>query len=214
LSFGQTFTYYHDALDRLRPLGKEAPPFLIFQIKANLAYVESLLQKDPQECRRMLTEALDLAQHEPSIPRLNVAAAQSTLGGILLNEGKYAEAEPVLRKSVEMFTQANARSAEAASPIYLLVVLYGRQNNFAAARDYARQYYDLAKSLLGPDSVMAAEGELLWARYRADTGEPAPAMQQVLEALPVIRRTFPPLSVNLWTPLAAAAHVFNAAGLF
>jgi tetratricopeptide (TPR) repeat protein len=61
---------------------------------------------------------------------------------------------------------------------------------------------------------MAAEGDLLWARYRADTGETAQAIEQIGEAMPVIRRTYPALSIQRWTPAISAAHVFDLAGRF
>lgn len=64
------------------------------------------------------------------------------------------------------------------------------------------------------DSWVTAQGDLLWPRYRADAGETAQTVKQALAAMPVIRRTFPRLSINLWTPLAAAAHVFNLARQF
>ncbi len=143
-----------------------------------------------------------------------MAEAQSTLGTILINDGRYAEAEVALHKSVEIFAQANSRSTYSAQPLYLLVILHARQGNLTAARDFARQYYQLMRSILGPESEITIEGDLLWARYRADTGEAAEAIRQVLADMPVIRRTYPALSINLWTPLMSAAHIFNLAGRF
>ncbi len=50
---GHATKYFHEALDRLRLSGREAPAFLVFQTKANLAYMESLLQQNPEESRRI-----------------------------------------------------------------------------------------------------------------------------------------------------------------
>jgi serine/threonine protein kinase len=74
--------------------------------------------------------------------------------------------------------------------------------------------FGTAKFLVGAENCASVTAAMVTIRYRADTGETAPAIQQVLAAMPVVRRTYPALSINLWTPLAAATHVFNLAGRF
>jgi hypothetical protein len=67
---------------------------------------------------------------------------------------------------------------------------------------------------LGPDHVNTVEGRILWARYRADAGETQEAFDQSRQAMIVIRKAYPHLSMNLWTPLLSMAHILNLAGRF
>ena len=202
------------ALELLNSLGKDAPPILVFRTKQSLAETDALLQENPDEARRLLGEAIDLATREPSIPRPDLGAAQSTRGAIFLNEGKYAEAEAVLRQSVETFSRADFQGLQSSKPLYLLVILNSRRGDLVAARDFARQYYEVVRKNIGPDHVATADGKLLWARYRADTGEIEEAVEQALEAMPVVRKSYPSLSINLWTPVTCVAHIMNLAGRF
>ena len=206
--------YHRAALELLNGLGKDAPPILVFRTKQSLAETDAVLQENPDEARKLLGEAIDLATREPSIPRPDLGAAQSTRGAIFLNEGKNAEAEAVLRQSVETFSRANFQGLQSSKPLYFLVVLNSRRGDFRAARDFAHQYYDVVRKNIGPDHVGTADGKLLWARYRADTGEIKEAVEQTREAMPVVRKSYPPLSINLWTPLISIAHIMNLAGRF
>lgn len=56
--------------------------------------------------------------------------------------------------------------------------------------------------------------EIMWARYRGDTGEIKQAADIIEKALPILRAGLPPLSTSRWTPMLGASHTFNLASRF
>jgi tetratricopeptide (TPR) repeat protein len=213
-SIPKGMAYYHDALQALNRMGMSAPPMLVFQTKQSLAEFEALVSVNLDEGRKLATEAIQLAEHEPTISGRDMALAQTTLGAVLLSEGKKAESEAMLLKAVDTFRREKSQGIQRARPFYYLMVLSGRNSNFAAGKEWARQYYEVMLQNLGPHHVATEEGRIVWARYRAETGEAKEAAEQALDAMVVIRKSFPPLSLNLWTPLTAVAHILNLAGRF
>jgi serine/threonine protein kinase len=207
--------YYLDALERLNRLGKNAPPLLVFRTKQALAdQLYSNMNRDAEEARKLLSEAIDLATREPSIPRAELALAQTTQGSTLMNEGKTVEAEAAFHQALETFHRENYEGIAKAMPYYALTILNARAGNFAAAREAARQCYEVRLRNLGPLHARTADTKIMWARYRAETGETQEAVEQALEAMPTARIGLPPLSAILWTSLLNVSRILNLAGRF
>jgi tetratricopeptide (TPR) repeat protein len=206
---------YRDALERLNRLGKNAPPLLVFRTKQALADIlYSNMNRDAEEARKLLNEAIELAARAPSIPRAELALAQTTRGATLMNEGKTTEAEAAFRQALETFHRENYEGIAKAMPYYYLAMLNARAGNFTAAREAARQYYEVRLRNLGPMHARTAEAKIMWARYRAETGETKEAVEQALEAMPTARIGLPPLSAILWTSLMNVSRILNLAGRF
>jgi serine/threonine protein kinase len=211
----ESIRYYRTALERLDSLGKDAPPLLVFRTKVSLADILSaVMNQDLEQAGRLFTEALALAEREPSIPRSEFANARTARGAMLLNQGKIAEAEAAFNQAIALFRQENYEGILKGQVFYDLAILNSRRDNFVAAREFARQYYESNLKNIGPDHQSTAQSKLMWARFRAETGETKEAVEQAREAMQVIRRVLPPLSQILWTPLNSASHILNLAGRF
>jgi serine/threonine-protein kinase len=206
--------YYRAGLERLDSLGKDAPPLLVFRFKHALAdELSAVMNQDLEQAGKLFTEAIELAEREPSIPRSEVANARTEQGGILLN-GKTAEAEAAFYQAIALYQHEGFEGAAKGLPFYYLAILNARRDNFVAAKEFARQYYEVNLRSVGPDHGLTAQAKLMWARYRAETGETKAAVEQTFEALPVARRGLTPLSSALWTPLNSASHILSLAGRF
>jgi serine/threonine protein kinase len=204
--------YYSSALERFQRLGKDAPNLPVFRCERNLAYdLNAFLNRDLEYSRKLIAEALAIAARDPSIPKLDLVQAQSIQAVMLTEEGKNEEAEAILLRALEIGRKEdNGRGA--IMPLTNLVVLNGRKHNYVVARDFAEEQYRLTLRDLGPDHAGTATNEIFWARFRAETGELKEAVQQVHEAMAVLRKIYPPLSANLWQPMTGAAGVLNRAG--
>jgi tetratricopeptide (TPR) repeat protein len=86
--------------------------------------------------------------------------------------------------------------------------------DLAGAAELSRQRYEVLASHYGPDNPGAAVAKILWARQRADAGEPGDAAAQVLEAMEVARKQLSPASMDRWFALSSSAHVLNQAKRF
>ena len=211
----ESIRYYRAGLERLDSLGKDAPPRLVFRTKHALADdLSAVMNQDLEEAGKLFTEALALAEREPSIPRSEVANARTERGAMLLNQGKIAEAEAAFYQAIALFRQEGYEGVAKGQPFYDLAILNSRRDNFVAARDFARQFYEVTLRNIGPDHERTAQAKLMWARFRAETGETKEAVEQTIEAMQVIRKVLPPLASTLWTPLNSASHVLNLAERF
>jgi serine/threonine protein kinase len=207
--------YYRATLERLKALGKDTPPLLVFRTKQALAdELSAVLNQDLEEAGKLFTEALALAERDPSIPRSEVANARTERGAMLLNQGKTAEAEAAFYQAIALYQQQQFEGAAKGMPFYDLAILNSRRDNFVAAKEFARQYYEATLKSIGPDHVRTALAKIMWARFRAETGETKEAVEQAREGMQVVRKASPPLSSVLWTPLTSASHVLNLAGRF
>ena len=214
-STAESIRYYRAALERLDSLGKEAPPLLVFRTKVTLSDILSaVMNQDLEQAEKLCTEAIALAEREPAIPRSAFANAKEARGAMLLNQGKTAEAEAAFNQAMALFRQENYDGILKGQLFYDLAILNSRRDNFVAAREFARQYYESNLKNIGPDHQATAQSKLMWARYRAETGETKEAVEQAREAMQVVRRVLPPLSQILWTPLSNASHILSLAGRF
>ncbi|MGA3016212.1 MAG: tetratricopeptide repeat protein [Bryobacteraceae bacterium] len=211
----ESIRYYRAGLERLDSLGKDAPALLVFRTKQSLAdELSPVMNQDLEQAGKLFTEAIELAKREPSIPRSELATARTAQGAMLLNLGKTAEAEAAFNQALALFRQENYEGSAKAQVFYYLAILNSRRDNFVAAREFARQYYEVNLRNIGPDHERTAQAKIMWARFRAETGETKEAVEQEREAMQVVRRAVPPLSSVLWTPLASASHILSLAGRF
>jgi tetratricopeptide (TPR) repeat protein len=171
------------------------------------------MNQDLEQAGKLFTEAIELAEREPSIPRSELANARTTQGAMLLN-GKTAEAEAAFYQALALFRRENYEGIAKGQVFYYLAILNSRRDNFVAAAEFARQYYEVNLRNIGPDHERTAQAKIMWARFRAETGETKEAVEQAREAMQVVRRAVPPLSSVLWTPLASASHILSLAGRF
>ena len=210
----ESIRYYRAGLERLDSLGKDAPALLVFRTKQSLADdLSSVMNQDLEQAGKLFTEAIELAEREPSIPRSELANARTTQGAMLLN-GKTAEAEAAFYQALALFRRENYEGIAKGQVFYYLAILNSRRDNFVAAAEFARQYYEVNLRNIGPDHERTAQAKIMWARFRAETGETKEAVEQAREAMQVVRRAVPPLSSVLWTPLASASHILSLAGRF
>ena len=211
----ESIRYYRAGLERLNSLGKNAPPLLVFRTKHALAdELSAVMNQDLEQAGKLFTEAIALAEREPSIPRSELANTRTERGAMLLNLGKTAEAEAAFYQAIALFRQENYEGIAKGQVFYYLAILNSRRDNFVAASEFARQYYEVNLRNIGPDHERTAQAKIMWARFRAETGETKEAVEQAREAIQVVRRALPPLSSVLWTPLASASHILGLAGRF
>lgn len=205
---------FRQSIELQRSIGRTASPDLRFTSREALADMEAILQSDHREAFRLIEEAITIAAAEPSITKEMLAQAQGVYGGLLSDAGKPAQAEQMLREASRNFGPENYRNPMRSKSLHNLMTLYSRQDNFAPARDVAKEYYELLVFNLGPDHLAAAEGMLLWSRFRADTGQAAEALAPSVLAMKNVRSKYPPGSIGLWSDLRNLAHVQNSAGDF
>jgi eukaryotic-like serine/threonine-protein kinase len=197
--------YYERALRALQLAGKDASPALLFQIKVYLAGVLYSARR-LAEARALLDDAVAAAEHDPSIARDKLPAAWTHQGELLLENARFDEAEALFHRAIDADRYASDAWTGLARSSFL-------KQNLPAAAEFARQNYQLSliynKDHLGD----AAEAEVHWARYRAEAGDAGPAVQQILGALPDLRKDYL-RGYMLAIYLQAAARVFNKAGRF
>jgi serine/threonine protein kinase len=96
--YEESLPYRRRALDLLSRLGKDAEPVLVFECKRDYASALSWLNRDPDTARRLVDEAIALAEREPAISRVGLARAISLRGDLLASQGRLAEAEAAYRQ--------------------------------------------------------------------------------------------------------------------
>jgi eukaryotic-like serine/threonine-protein kinase len=205
---------FEQVLQESKRLGKDAPPFLIFEAKDRLSVTFSLLMnRRLPEARAYLDEAIALGNRDSSIPRVSLATAMSHRAGMLNGEQKFDEAEAMLRNALAIGRQEDPDGVWQADPLYELCVLIARKDRVAAVQ-IARQRYELLASHLGQDNAQTAIAKIMWVRGRAAIGLPGDAPADVLEAMQVVRKDFPAPSMDRWVALSSSAHVLNHAKRF
>jgi tetratricopeptide (TPR) repeat protein/predicted Ser/Thr protein kinase len=201
-------------LQRVKSLGKNAPPELVFYAKDGLANVLSMiLNRRLPEARVLFDEAIALGNRDRSIPRVGLAEAMGGRAVMLQNEGKRKEAEAMYREALAIGRREDPNGFWQVFPLFGLATLVAPVDH-AGGAELARQRYELIASHLGPDSAVTANAKILWARMRADAGELGEAAPQVLEAMEVVRKGYLPSSMNRWFALSSSAHVLNQAKRF
>ncbi len=196
--------YYQRALEALARAGKDAPPALVFRVKVYLAGVLISRGDRMQQARALLDEALARAPQQLGVPRSEVPAAWTHEGEIFLEQGQFDQAEAMFRRAIA----ANAYTSDSWMGLARLNFLKG---NIRAAAEFARRNRDLMLDYNRDHLADAAEAEMQWAPYQAESGRAAEAVIQVQAALPTIRRQYFS-GFMLARNLESAARVFDKAG--
>ncbi|HYL79141.1 MAG TPA: protein kinase [Bryobacteraceae bacterium] len=194
---------YRRALDALKLAGQEAPPRLVFRVKAYLAGVLMMNYHRTAEARALADEALALSARNPGFPPDLLVAAWQHRGETMLEDGRFDEAEALFRQAIA----ANQYSFDAWAMLARSSFL---KQNYSAAADLAHRDYQLAATYGQEDK---AEAEVWWARYRSETGEAAEALAQIREALPIVRK-YSRRGFLFAYYVQAGARVLNNAGRF
>ena len=110
--------------------------------------------------------------------------ARSVLAAVVAGAfARFDEAEALFHRAIDADRYASDAWTGLARSSFL-------KQNLPAAAEFARQNYQLSliynKDHLGD----AAEAEVHWARYRAEAGDAGPAVQQILGALPDLRKDY------------------------
>jgi tetratricopeptide (TPR) repeat protein len=198
--------YYQRALEELQRAGKDAPPLLLFRVKVYLAGVLYAGSYRLPEAATLLDEAVALAAHDARITRGQLPAAWTHQGEILMEQGRFDEAEALFQKAIA----AEKNTFDAWIGLARLNLL---KENFRAAAEFAHRNYELTCAFNRDDVGDTAEAAMQWASYRAEAGETAEAVAQIRAATAEIRKMY-----NAGSMLARyaeiAARVYNKAGLF
>jgi tetratricopeptide (TPR) repeat protein len=198
--------YYRRALEELQLAGKDASPVLLFRVKVYLAGVLYAGFYHLPEAAALLDQAVALASHETRIPRGQLPAAWTHQGEILMEQGRFDEAEALFQRAIA----AERNTFDAWIGLARLNLL---KENFRAAAEFAHRNYELTCAFNRDDLGDTAEAAMEWASYRAEAGETAEAVAQIRSATAEIRKMY-----NAGSMLARyaeiAARVYNKAGLF
>jgi tetratricopeptide (TPR) repeat protein len=196
-------------LEHTKRLGKNAPAHLVFQTEDQLGTTLWLvMNRRLSEARTLLDDALALGVRDLSIPRTGLALAMSHRAGLLGQEGKPEEAEVMYRKALTIGRRENPDGMWQTFPLHFLALLIAPRD-LPAATEFARQYYQVCERAVGPDNAETAAAKLFWMRERAEGGNPGDVARQVLEAVEIVRKHYPPPSMNLWVSLSASVVVLN-----
>ncbi len=202
---------YEDVLHRLKKLGKDAPALLVFAAKHMMGNALSvMLNRRLPEARNLLDEAIALGNRDSSIPRRAVAGAMAQRAIMWMNEGKWDEAEVMFGRSLAVGRQEDPNGFWQVAPLFGLATLIAPKDP-AGAAELSRQRYKLIASRLGEDNPTTAISKILWARQRADAGEPGDALRQVIDAMRIVHRGVLSTSMDRWFALSSSAHVMNQA---
>jgi len=200
---------YRQGLEDLSRLGKEAPK--LWQFRLNLMIGGSLAVLDRyEEARPWLAAALETGP-PAGVDAWELANADVRWGSLLAAEGKFEEAE---ERFANALMRAPRNSLVAGMVRGARITVAGYRGEFVRARDLAREDCERSLLILGPARVETAVRCAAWARYRAETGEIEPALRQVRDELPKVRKIWNRESDYLWVPLTYAAHVMLKADKF
>jgi serine/threonine-protein kinase len=205
---------YEQTLEQLRRQGKNAQPTVVFGAKAGLATTLSLmLNRRLPEARQLFDEAIALGNRDPSIRRVDLAAAVAHRAVISYNEGKLDEAEAMYRQALAIGRQEDPNGLWQVFTLFGLAATIGRKDP-AGAAELLHQRYELFVSHLGTDHVGTAVARILWGRYRADAGDLGDSAAQVLGAMEIVHKRLGPFAMDRWIALDSSAHVLNQAGRY
>jgi len=204
---------YQETLARFRRLGNAAPAEEVFEVKRQYGQLLSLLMHTrPREVSALFDDLLATGARDPSIPRVEVARAMANRSMLLLNQGKFPEAEAATLEALAMGRREDPGGAWEQDPLFALTVIYADTHKYQAGKEAARRMIEVNDRNFGPDSAIAAQARNTWAGFAAESGEPAAAAQAIRDSMPVIEKTNPSPSLNLWYAERNASNVMRAAG--
>ena len=216
---GISTNLFEQSLASLKRLGKRAPPLWNFRVKRDFGTVlVEVSNRRLHEAHTLLEEAIAEGLRDASVPGTELGNAQAQLGIVLAAEGRDGDAAAVFQQASATWQRQNTDGGVQGRAIVLRgqVEMSKRQQNFAAAANFARQENDLLQRdpQYRQQEIALAQNSLEWARLRAETGETAEAVAQVQQAIPVVRKYWSHGNDWLWFPLTAASHVLVSAGRF
>jgi eukaryotic-like serine/threonine-protein kinase len=206
----QAAQQYEQVLEHLKRLGKEAPSMLKYTAEEHLAKALSTLNRRLPEALALIDDAIAVVNRDLSIPRVCLLIAVADRGLVLQSQGREEEAEAAYRKALAMGVQEDPSGLQRLAPLFGLATLMARKDP-AAAAELSREAYELAAKMPGPDPGFTAIAKIQWVRLRADAGQPGDAVQDVLEAMKIVRQRHRPPSMDRWLALSSSAHVLNRA---
>ncbi|HEX5229399.1 MAG TPA: serine/threonine-protein kinase [Bryobacteraceae bacterium] len=197
---------YRHALEESRLAGADVSPASMFRLKVYLAGV-LISAYQLMDAQALLTDALGQAERDPSLPLEYVVAAWTHQGELLLERGRFDEADA-------QFLRAIAGRRDKSDAWIGLARSNWLRQNFSASANFARQDYEVQAAQYNRDHLAdAAEAEMAWARYRSEAGDAQPALQQVRAALPNLMGNYRAGFMRAFY-LQDAARVFNKAGQY
>jgi tetratricopeptide (TPR) repeat protein len=199
-------SYYQRALEELQRAGKDAPPIMLFQVKVYLAGVLYAGLYRLPDAAALLDQAVALAARETKISRRQLPAAWTHQGEILMEEGRFDEAEALFQKAIAAEKNTFDAWIGQARMNFL-------KQNFRAAAEFAHRNYELTCAFNRDNLGDTAEAAMEWARYRTEAGETADAIVQIRAAMPEIRKMYK-AGFLLARYAQGSARIYNQAGLF
>jgi serine/threonine protein kinase len=204
---------YQETLACFRRLGSAVPADEVFEVKRQYAQLLSLLMHTrPREVSALYDDLLATGARDQSIPRVEVAQAMANRSMQLLNQGKFPEAEAATLEALAMGRREDPGGAWEQDALFTLTVIYADMHKYQAGKEAARRMIEVDDHNYGPDSAIAAQARNTWAGFAAESSEPAAAAQAIRESMPVIEKTNPSPSLNLWYAARNASNVMRAAG--
>ncbi len=184
---------YEQAIAYGRTHGGVAQPSVIAAISA-VADEYSRLGQDAK-AEAAFRQAIDLQTKVLGPTSTDRAYTMNDLGLMLTTQGRYTEAEPLLRESLRMFRQADSGSVSTADATDNLGMMLREAGHYDRAEPYLRHAYQIRRKVLGTDARFMGEsyfslGYLLALRGRPDDFAESDSLLQA--ALDVFRTTLGP----------------------
>jgi len=205
----ESLQLFRQAQGSLARLGENAPVLWDFRLKymigGNLVILNRL-----DEAQQPLEQAIAEGLNDRNLPREELATTRSYHGLWLAGKGKFSEAEGEFQTALATASD----DPEVVESVYTHMAMAAEyRQDFVAAAEFARKSCQTRRGE-NPQTVWTAIRGLAWARYRAEIGEVVPALAQVREDMPKVRRFWSDGSDYFCVPLMYAAHVFLKAGDF
>jgi eukaryotic-like serine/threonine-protein kinase len=213
--YGQAERLFQESLATFRRMGKDAPAIEVFGTKRDYAQLLSLLMHTrPAEARALYDEMIAMGARDRSIPRFEVAAAVASRSGMLVEAGKFDEAEAAALEVLAIGRKEGPEGIWEWQPLFTLTQIYYNEGKYKEAKEAAQRMVDVSVRSEGPDSLLAAQAKNIWAGFAAQTGETAAAAVATRESMRVIEKLIRSPSLNLWHAARNASNVMRMAGEF
>ena len=73
---------------------------------------------------------------------------------------------------------------------------------------------DMESHNYGPNSAITAQARNIWAVFAVETGEAPAAAEAIRQSMPLLEKSMPPTSLNLWHAARNASGVMRIAGQY
>jgi CHAT domain-containing protein/Flp pilus assembly protein TadD len=176
-------------------------------------YRTATAQGDYQAAAEFAQEAQALGALDPGLAADRRATIIFTLGQSLGNRGRYAEAEPLIRRSLDLRESALGRDhADVAESLHNLASLYFHQGRPGEAEPLLLRALAIREKALGPDHPAVAEtlGNLGLAYSALGRGDEAEALY--LRSLAIREKAYGPDHPEICYPLTNLAMLYLRQG--